>query len=162
MCLVWHQSVWPRPFTGSSGNTDCIRLYSYNNEYQLATCLTNSFIKQKTNLSARCVDPLAKDCWYQVWWRCSIKILVQWKRLAPVSLEESWHPICHRAVLAHLEIHVTGTATVLTKTILAKTQPMPTPYDTLRRFARCTWKAKSLVQCGRTRMAGCCPSVSAS
>lgn len=125
------------PITGSSGTTDCIRLYSYNNEYQWVTCLKNSYIKQKTNHSARCVDPLAKDCWCQVWWRCSIKILVQWKRLAPVRLEESWHPICHRAVLAHLEINVTGTATALKKTILAKTQPMPTPYDTLRRFARC-------------------------
>ena len=26
------------PFTGSSGTTDCIRLYSYNNEYLWATC----------------------------------------------------------------------------------------------------------------------------
>ena len=41
-----------------------------------------------------------------VWWRYSIQILVQWKRLAHARLEENWHPICPRAVLAHLEIHV--------------------------------------------------------
>ena len=42
-----------------------MRIISYFNQYQWATCLTNSYIKQKSGHRHRCVHPLATYCWYQ-------------------------------------------------------------------------------------------------
>ena len=51
--------------SGPAGTVDCIQIYRYNNEYQWATCLTDAYIKQKSNQKHVCEDRFATYCWYQ-------------------------------------------------------------------------------------------------
>lgn len=51
--------------SGPPGTTSCIKLPAYNNQYQWATCLTNSYIKQRSGHKHACVYPGAIYCWYQ-------------------------------------------------------------------------------------------------
>ena len=47
---AWCDTNQCDPFTGSSGTTDCIRLYSYNNEYQWVTCLKTATLNKKPTI----------------------------------------------------------------------------------------------------------------
>ena len=65
-CLV--HLAWAlecNPSTGPSGTTACVPIQVYNYQHQWATCLTNSYIKQKSGHRHHCVNPLATYCWYQ-------------------------------------------------------------------------------------------------
>ena len=44
---------------------ECIQLRSYNNEYQWGTCVTDAYMKQKSNQNHHCIDRTATYCWYQ-------------------------------------------------------------------------------------------------
>lgn len=50
---------------GPAGGVECIQISRYNNEYQWATCLTDAYIRQKSNQKHVCTDPTATYCWYQ-------------------------------------------------------------------------------------------------
>ena len=67
--LFLAQRVWCvsqcDPYTGPSGTTECIKIAAYYYQYQWATCLTNSYIKQKSGHRHECVNPSATYCWYQ-------------------------------------------------------------------------------------------------
>ena len=60
---AWTQSC--HPYYGPSGDTVCFKIASYNNQYQWATCLTNSYILQKSNKKHACKNQLRIYCWYQ-------------------------------------------------------------------------------------------------
>lgn len=50
---------------GPSGTIECIQISRYNNEYQWATCLTDTYIKAKSGTEHRCSDETAAYCYYQ-------------------------------------------------------------------------------------------------
>ena len=52
-------------WSGPAGTVECIQIRRYNNEYQWATCLTDAYIKQKSNQKHLCLDRTATYCWYQ-------------------------------------------------------------------------------------------------
>ncbi len=52
------------PYTGPSGAKQCIKLSSYN-DYQWATCHTDSYIKVKTGGSHHCANRFNTYCLYQ-------------------------------------------------------------------------------------------------
>ena len=60
---AWTQSC--NPYFGPSGTTACVPLASYNNQYQWATCLTDSYISQKSFKRHKCRIPFHTYCWYQ-------------------------------------------------------------------------------------------------
>ena len=51
--------------TGPSGTIECIQIPRYNNEYQWATCLTDTYIKVKSSGKHVCEDQRAIFCYYQ-------------------------------------------------------------------------------------------------
>ena len=51
--------------TGPSGTIECIQIPRYNNEYQWATCLTDTFIKVKSSGKHVCPDQRDTFCYYQ-------------------------------------------------------------------------------------------------
>ena len=51
------------PNSGPSGITECVELLYYN-DYQWATCLTDAYIKQKSNGKYLC-DNSGTYCWFQ-------------------------------------------------------------------------------------------------
>ena len=52
-------------WSGPAGTVECIQIQRYNNEYQWATCLTDVYIKQKSNQKHLCLDRTASYCWYR-------------------------------------------------------------------------------------------------
>lgn len=72
--------------SGPSGATECVHLENYN-QYQWTTCLTNSYIQQKSGQRHICEDPTATYCLYQ----CMLE--VHNKTSGPVSEDCS----CERA-----------------------------------------------------------------
>lgn len=50
---------------GPAGVIGCIRLPRYKNQYQWATCLTDTYIKQKSRHKYECADRTAAYCWHQ-------------------------------------------------------------------------------------------------
>ena len=56
--------------TGPSGTIECIQIPRYNNEYQWATCLTDTYIKVKSSGKHVCADSSSTFCYYQ----CMIEI----------------------------------------------------------------------------------------
>ena len=52
-------------WSGPAGTVECIQLRSYNNEYQWGTCVTDTYMKQKSNQKHQCIDRAATYCWYQ-------------------------------------------------------------------------------------------------
>ena len=66
--LFFVQQTWTQScnrYIGPSGTTACIQIYRYNNQYQWATCLTDTYILQKSFQRHTCSHPLAIYCWYQ-------------------------------------------------------------------------------------------------
>ena len=55
---------------GPAGQTNCVLLRPYYQEYQCATCLTNSYIQLKSARRDQCRDTTATYCWYQ----CQIEL----------------------------------------------------------------------------------------
>ncbi|KAK3580286.1 hypothetical protein CHS0354_023524 [Potamilus streckersoni] len=54
------------PTLGPAGFEECVNLYpSYSNRSQWATCLTDSYIRQKSKGRHACIDTRATYCWYQ-------------------------------------------------------------------------------------------------
>jgi hypothetical protein len=51
--------------TGPSGTIECIQIPRYKNEYQWATCLTDTYIKAKSSGKHFCEDRRATFCYYQ-------------------------------------------------------------------------------------------------
>ena len=51
------------------GNTECVLLTPHYSQYQWATCLTDAYIRQKSNQSHLCRNS-AVQCWYQ----CQLEI----------------------------------------------------------------------------------------
>ena len=51
--------------TGPSGTIECIRIPRYNDEYQWATCLTDTYIEAKSSGKHVCEDQSATFCYYQ-------------------------------------------------------------------------------------------------
>ena len=51
--------------TGPSGTIECIQIPRYKNEYQWATCLTDTYIKAKSSGKHFCEDRSATFCYYQ-------------------------------------------------------------------------------------------------
>ena len=52
-------------WSGPAGTVECVQLRSYNNEYQWGTCVTDAYMKQKSNQKHQCIDRTATSCWYQ-------------------------------------------------------------------------------------------------
>ena len=52
-------------WSGPAGTVECVQLRSYNNEYQWGTCVTDTYVKQKSNQKHHCIDRTATYCWYQ-------------------------------------------------------------------------------------------------
>ena len=52
-------------WSGPPGTVECIQLRRYNNEYQWGTCVTDAYMKQKSNKKHQCIDRTATYCWYQ-------------------------------------------------------------------------------------------------
>ena len=52
-------------FGSSKGGSHCIPLSSYDNKHQWATCLSDSYIRQKSKGSHVCRDKDRTYCWYQ-------------------------------------------------------------------------------------------------
>ena len=52
-------------FQGPSGTTACVKIASYNNQYQWATCLTDRYISQKSFKRHTCRISFHTYCWYQ-------------------------------------------------------------------------------------------------
>jgi len=50
--------------TGPSGIIECIQIPRYNNEYQWATCLTDTYIKAKSSGKHVCEDQSVTFCYY--------------------------------------------------------------------------------------------------
>ncbi|KAL3883631.1 hypothetical protein ACJMK2_029894 [Sinanodonta woodiana] len=50
---------------GPSGSFECVNLYPYYNGSQWATCLTDSYIRQKSKGLHACMDTTVTYCWYQ-------------------------------------------------------------------------------------------------
>ena len=50
---------------GPSGTIECTRIKRYNNEYQWATCLTDTYIEAKSSGRHVCEDESATFCYYQ-------------------------------------------------------------------------------------------------
>ena len=71
--MAWTQTPVCNRYYGPPGTTRCIRLIGYLNQYQWATCLTNSYIKQKSGHRHSCVDSSATYCWYQ----CMVEVYHQ-------------------------------------------------------------------------------------
>lgn len=61
----WTQRNTCNPYLGPSGTTACVKIASYNNQYQWATCLTSSYILQKSSHRHICRNQFAIYCWYQ-------------------------------------------------------------------------------------------------
>ena len=55
---------------GPAGQTNFVLLRPYYQEYQCATCLTNSYIQLKSARRDQCRDTTATYCWYQ----CQIEL----------------------------------------------------------------------------------------
>ena len=55
---------------GPAGQTNCVLLSPYYQEYQCATCLTNSYIQLKSGGRHHCRDTTSTYCWYQ----CQIEL----------------------------------------------------------------------------------------
>jgi hypothetical protein len=62
--ISYTEAAQCHPFSGPSGATQCVRLKGYN-DYQWATCRTDSYIKQKTNNRHYCSIKLHTYCLYQ-------------------------------------------------------------------------------------------------
>ena len=73
-------------FFGPSGTTACVQIDSYNNQYQWATCLTDSYILQKSFQRHACIYQFANYCWYQ----CMLE--VHDKESGPVTSDCSCSP----------------------------------------------------------------------
>lgn len=73
-------------FFGPSGTTACVKISSYNDQYQWATCLTSSYILQKSSRRHICRNPFTVYCWYQ----CMIE--VHNKESGPVTSDCSCTP----------------------------------------------------------------------
>lgn len=87
--LFFVQQAWTQscnPYFGPSGTTACVRIYSYNNQYQWATCLTDSYILQKSFQRHTCVNQFAIYCWYQ----CMLE--VHGRESGPVTSDCSCSP----------------------------------------------------------------------
>ena len=52
-------------WSGPAGTVECIQLRSYNNEYQWGTCVTDTYMKQKSDQKHQCIDRAATYCCYQ-------------------------------------------------------------------------------------------------
>ncbi|XP_071177275.1 uncharacterized protein [Mytilus edulis] len=52
-------------YSGPSGTIECIKIARYNNEYQWATCLTDTYIKAKSGTEHECEERTATYCYYQ-------------------------------------------------------------------------------------------------
>ena len=55
---------------GPAGQTQCVLLAPYYQEYQCATCLTDAYVQLKTGGKHYCRDRAATYCWYQ----CQIEL----------------------------------------------------------------------------------------
>ena len=87
--LFFVQQAWTQScnqFSGPSGTTACVRIPSYNNQYQWATCLTGRYILQKSFQRHACISPVAIYCWYQ----CMLE--VHGKESGPVTSDCSCLP----------------------------------------------------------------------
>lgn len=87
--LLFVQQAWTQscnPYLGPSGTTACVKTFSYNNQYQWATCLTDSYILQKSFQRHTCNNPFAIYCWYQ----CMLE--VHDKESGPVTSDCSCSP----------------------------------------------------------------------
>ena len=87
--LFFVQQAWTQschPLFGPSGTTACVQISSYNNQYQWATCLTDSYILQKSFQRHTCISPYAIYCWYQ----CMLE--VHDKESGPVTSDCSCSP----------------------------------------------------------------------
>ena len=83
------QQAWTQrchPYFGPSGTTACVPLASYNNQYQWATCLTDTYILQKSFRRHACRNRFYPYCWYQ----CMIE--VHGKESGPVKNDCSCSP----------------------------------------------------------------------
>ena len=87
--LFFPQQTWTQScnsYFGPSGTTACVQISSYNNQYQWATCLTDSYILQKSFQRHTCISPFAIYCWYQ----CMLE--VHDKESGPVTSDCSCSP----------------------------------------------------------------------
>ncbi|XP_068712021.1 uncharacterized protein [Montipora capricornis] len=51
--------------SGPSGETSCVQIPEYENQFQWTTCLTNAYIQQKSNHKHECHDRSNTFCWHQ-------------------------------------------------------------------------------------------------
>ena len=72
--------------SGPSGATGCIQMSRYNNQYQWATCLTNTYIKQKSGHKKECID----NSWIYCWYECMLEVYNQDN--GPVTKDCSCNP----------------------------------------------------------------------
>ena len=87
--LFFVQQAWTQScnqFSGPPGTTACVRIPTYNNQYQWATCLTDSYILQKSFKRHACISRFAIYCWYQ----CMLE--VHGKESGPVTSDCSCSP----------------------------------------------------------------------
>ncbi|XP_022791935.1 uncharacterized protein LOC111331142 [Stylophora pistillata] len=64
MVLVVVELGWAAQCDKRSGPAGTVKCIQYNYGYQWATCLTDAYIKQKSNQRHQCYDPTATYCWY--------------------------------------------------------------------------------------------------
>ena len=84
---AWTQSC--NRYIGPSGTTACVQIYRYNNQYQWATCLTDTYILQKSFQRHTCSHPFAIYCWYQ----CHLLLVPEYdKESGPVNSDCSCSP----------------------------------------------------------------------
>lgn len=68
LCTSWMgRAVWQDADrdSGPSGATGCIQISRYGNQYQWATCLTDTYIQQKSGHKYQCNDRSRIFYWYQ-------------------------------------------------------------------------------------------------
>ena len=136
---------WSRP----AGTVECVQLRSYNNEYQWGTCVTDAYMKQKSNQKHQCIDRTATYCWYQ----CMLE--VHNKNYGSVTSDCSCTPsnptsypntltpttlLPPECYIVHQGIPVIGIATAWRGSIPVKLQVMDMQSDTLNIFASCMTK----------------------
>uniref|UniRef100_A0A6P8IQR0 Uncharacterized protein LOC116303355 n=1 Tax=Actinia tenebrosa TaxID=6105 RepID=A0A6P8IQR0_ACTTE len=65
LLLMVHYGMACDRSSGPPGIVKCILIPRYNNQYQWATCLTDTYIKQKSSQRHQCIDRSRTYCWYQ-------------------------------------------------------------------------------------------------
>ena len=134
----------------NAGTFECIQSSLYNNEYQWGTCVTDAYMKQKSNQKHHCRDRTATYCWYQcmlevhnknygsVTSDCQFPVL---PAIQPHIQTLSYLPhYCLQSAIVHQGIHVIGIATAWRGGIPVKLQVINMQSNTLNIFASCMTK----------------------